>query len=93
MKDGKRYRKVLVKHQKTKSLTTEEVNEIHEAFSLFDKDGSGNIDVLELKDAMKALGIYMNKEQSKELMDKADKDGSGTIEMNEFLSLMAEKIN
>mmetsp|Transcript_2921 Transcript_2921/g.1912 ORF Transcript_2921/g.1912 Transcript_2921/m.1912 type:complete len:99 (+) Transcript_2921:474-770(+) len=26
-------------------------------------------------------------------MEKADKDGSGTIELNEFLSLMAEKIN
>jgi Ca2+-binding EF-hand superfamily protein len=40
----------------------EEVSEIKEAFSLFDKDQSGNIDVVELKDAMKALGIYMNKE-------------------------------
>jgi Ca2+-binding EF-hand superfamily protein len=38
----------------------EEVLEIKEAFSLFDKDMSGNIDVLELKDAMKALGVYMS---------------------------------
>lgn len=74
-------------------MTQEEVAEIKEAFSLFDKDMSGNIDVQELKDAMKALGIYMNKEQSKELMDKADKDGSGTIEIGEFMALMAEKIN
>lgn len=76
-----------------KTLTNEEVNEIKEAFALFDKDQSGNIDVLELKDAMKALGIYMNKEQSKVLMEKADKDGSGTIEIGEFMALMAEKIN
>jgi len=40
----------------------EEVSEIKEALSLLDKDQSGNIDVVELKDAMKALGIYMNKE-------------------------------
>ena len=93
VKDGKRYKKVLVKHSITKSLTSEEVAEINEAFSLFDKDQSGNIDVLELKDAMKALGIYMSKEQLKETMDKADKDGSGTIEIGEFLALMAEKIN
>ena len=84
---------MLVKYQKEKNLTQEEVDEIKEAFSLFDKDQSGNIDVLELKDAMKALGIYMNKDQSKEMMDKADKDGSGTIEMDEFMALMAEKIN
>jgi len=59
---------------------------------LFDKDGSGTIDSQELKDAMKALGIYMNKQNLKKYMQKADKDGSGTIEKGEFLSLMAEMI-
>ena len=91
--DGIRKKKVLKRENKQKPLTMEEVSEIKEAFALFDKDKSGNIDVIELKDAMKALGIYMNKEQSKTLMEKADKDGSGTIEINEFLALMAEKIN
>ena len=83
--DGVRKKKVLKRVQRRKPLTMEEVNEIQEAFSLFDKDMSGTIDVHELKDAMKALGIYMTKESSKTLMDKADKDGSGTIEINEFL--------
>jgi centrin-1 len=49
--------------------------------------------VLELKDAMKALGVYLSKDSSRSLMEKADKDGSGTIEIDEFLALMAEKIN
>ena len=74
-------------------MTNEEVAEIKEAFALFDKDGSDSIDVLELKDAMKALGLYMNGDQAKVMMEKADKDGSGTIELGEFMSLMAEKIN
>jgi Ca2+-binding EF-hand superfamily protein len=30
---------------------------------LFDKDKSGSIDVNELKDAMKALGIFLKKEE------------------------------
>ena len=49
--------------------------------------------MLELKDAMKALGVYLSKDSSRSLMEKADKDGSGTIEIDEFLALMAEKIN
>lgn len=31
------------------------------AFYLFDKDKSNTIDLNELKDAMKALGIYLSK--------------------------------
>eukprot|EP00351_Strombidinopsis_sp_SopsisLIS2011_P003449 CAMPEP_0116880894 /NCGR_PEP_ID=MMETSP0463-20121206/12920_1 /TAXON_ID=181622 /ORGANISM="Strombidinopsis sp, Strain SopsisLIS2011" /LENGTH=65 /DNA_ID=CAMNT_0004532123 /DNA_START=371 /DNA_END=568 /DNA_ORIENTATION=- len=42
---------------------------------------------------MKALGLYLDSEEVKILMERADKDGSGTIEEDEFLSLMAEKIN
>merc|ERR1712086_390831 len=37
-------------------LTQDQVEEIKEAFDLFDTDGSGSIDVNELKVAMKALG-------------------------------------
>ena len=59
---------------------------------LFDKDGSGSIDVNELKDAMKALGIYLKKDEVKAKMTKADKDGSGAIDEIEFLALMAEQI-
>jgi Ca2+-binding EF-hand superfamily protein len=73
-------------------LTKEQVDEIKAAFELFDKDHSGNIDVNELRDAMKALGIYLKKDAVKEMMKKVDKDGSGTIELDEFMALMAEKI-
>lgn len=59
---------------------------------MFDKDNSGNIDVNELRDAMKALGIYLKKEEVKEMMKRVDKDGSGSIELDEFMALMAEKI-
>ena len=69
----------------------EEYNEIVDAFNLFDKDGSNTIDVGELRDALKVLGIHMNLNEVKELMEKADKDGSGTIDLDEFLPLMASK--
>ena len=90
--DGKRKKKVIRHERRKKGLTKEEASEILKVFSLFDKDGSESIDSYELKDAMKALGIYVDKESLKKLMEKADKDGSGSIERPEFLSLMAELI-
>ena len=54
--------------KKVKALSEEEVQEIYAAFSLFDKDGSGTIDSHELKDAMKALGIYVDKLSLKKYM-------------------------
>ena len=41
---------------------------------------------------MKALGIYLKKDEVKAKMTKADKDGSGAIDEIEFLALMAEQI-
>ena len=38
-------------------LSEEEVEEIREAFNLFDTDGSGEIDPKELKAAMQSLGF------------------------------------
>lgn len=37
-------------------LTEDEIEEIREAFNLFDTDGSGSIDPKELKAAMESLG-------------------------------------
>ena len=75
-----------------KQLTEEQKEEIDNAFLLFDKDKSGSIDVNELKDAMKALGIFLKKEEVKQKMTKVDKDGSGAIDKDEFMALMAEQI-
>ena len=57
---------------------------------LFDKDNSESIDTEELKDAMKALGIFMTKTQVNDIMRRIDKDGSGTVEKDEFVALMSE---
>ena len=74
-------------------LTQEQVDEIKEAFKLFDKDDSGFIDTEELKDAMRALGFVYDKKKVKELMEQADKDGSGQIDQDEFKALMARYIS
>ena len=90
--DGTERRVKIIKKtvKMTKLLTEEQKEEIDNAFLLFDKDKSGSIDVNELKDAMKALGIFLKKEEVKQKMTKVDKDGSGAIDREEFMSLMAE---
>ena len=95
MEDGEVKRKKIIKRtdKKTKWLTLEQKEEIDNAFLLFDKDGSGSIDVVELKDALRALGIFLKKEEVKQTMLKVDKDGSGAIDQEEFLALMAEQID
>lgn len=41
---------------------------------------------------MKALGIFLKKDEVKSTMTRVDKDGSGTIDQLEFTALMAEQI-
>jgi len=67
MEDGTMKRRKLIKKitKKTKYLTQEQVEEIENAFLLFDKDRSGSIDIFELKDALKALGIFMKRDEMK----------------------------
>merc|ERR1711957_783275 len=53
-------------------LTEEQIEEIREAFNLFDADNSGAIDVRELKAAMRALGFEVKKEELKKMISDID---------------------
>merc|ERR1712070_322268 len=71
--------------------TQKEIDEINEAFSLFDADNSGMIDGTELKSAMEALGFKPKRDEIKKMLADIDKDGNGTIEAGEFMELMTAK--
>ncbi|NXW32069.1 CETN1 protein, partial [Phaetusa simplex] len=73
-------------------LTEEQKQEIREAFDLFDTDGSGSIDIKELKVAMRALGFEPKKEEIKKMIADIDKEGSGTIDFEDFLAMMTQKM-
>ncbi|KAG7464947.1 hypothetical protein MATL_G00170990 [Megalops atlanticus] len=73
-------------------LTEELRQEIREAFELFDTDGSGHIDVKELKVAMRALGFEPKKEEIKRMINEVDKEGTGKIDFNDFLTVMTQKM-
>merc|ERR1712059_134457 len=78
--------------KKPGQLTEEQLDEIREAFSLFDADASGMIDVRELKAAMRALGFEFKNEELKKMVSDIDVDGNGTIEFGEFLQMMTGKM-
>merc|ERR1711964_6134 len=78
--------------KKKGALSEEQMEEIREAFSLFDADASGAIDVRELKAAMRALGFEVKNEELKKMVTDIDNDGNGTVEFVEFLAMMTGKM-
>merc|ERR1711865_1191516 len=78
--------------KKKGGLSDEQMEEIREAFNLFDGDQSGAIDVRELKAAMRALGFEVKNGELKKMVSDVDGDGNGTIEFGEFLQMMTGKM-
>ncbi len=68
-------------------LSDEQKQEIREAFDLFDSDGSGTIDIKELKVAMRALGFEPKKEEIKKMIADIDKEGAGWYLFAHFILL------
>merc|ERR1712159_440260 len=90
---GQQHRTDMARGAKKKGgLTEEQMEEIREAFGLFDGDQSGAIDVRELKAAMRALGFEVKNEELKKMVSDVDNDGNGTIEFSEFLQMMTGKM-
>merc|ERR1711990_1324073 len=79
--------------KKKVGLSEEQVEEIREAFTLFDSDASGAIDVRELKAAMRALGFEIKNEELQDMINQADRDGDGEINIDEFYRIMKKKGN
>merc|ERR1712146_858276 len=69
----------------------DEIEEIKEAFDLFDTDQSGEIDLKELKAAMQLLGYESKNDTIFTMLNELDKDGNASLDFEEFLELMSGK--
>jgi len=69
-----------------------QMQELREAFDLFDTDGSGTIDTKELQVALRALGFDSKKEKVRKMIADIDLDASGTIDFEEFVEMMTGKM-
>ena len=74
-------------------LTEDEVEEIKEAFDLFDTDGSGSIDPKELRAAMQSLGFEAKNATIYQMINDLDKNKSGNIDFDEFLDMMTARMS
>mmetsp|Transcript_14090 Transcript_14090/g.23307 ORF Transcript_14090/g.23307 Transcript_14090/m.23307 type:complete len:152 (-) Transcript_14090:485-940(-) len=72
-------------------FTEEQIAEMKEAFSLFDRDGDGAITLKELGTVMRSLGQTPTERDLKEMCDELQADGHTVIDFAEFLTLMARK--
>merc|ERR1712083_296004 len=74
-------------------LTEDEIEEIKEAFDLFDTDGSGTIDPKELRAAMQSLGFEAKNQTIFQMISDLDKNKSGSIDFEEFLDMMTARMS
>lgn len=75
----------MAKSYERPGLSEEEVEEIREAFNLFDTDGSGTIDPKELKAAMQSLGFEAKNQTIYQMIsdiDQVRKDKKGAISIS-----------
>lgn len=74
-------------------LDDEAMEEIKEAFNLFDTEGKGNIDVRELKAAFRALGFQVKKAEIRQMFIDMDKDlSSATVTYDEFVDMVTPRM-
>eukprot|EP00343_Euplotes_focardii_P007642 CAMPEP_0205822318 /NCGR_PEP_ID=MMETSP0206-20130828/12081_1 /ASSEMBLY_ACC=CAM_ASM_000279 /TAXON_ID=36767 /ORGANISM="Euplotes focardii, Strain TN1" /LENGTH=171 /DNA_ID=CAMNT_0053118473 /DNA_START=21 /DNA_END=536 /DNA_ORIENTATION=+ len=78
-----------VKYQR-EGLSQEEIEELKEAFDLFDTDGGGTIDSSELKAAMESLGYDKKNRTIVEMIENME---DGEIDFEGFLDMMTARMS
>ncbi|XP_052105384.1 calmodulin-beta-like [Mytilus californianus] len=67
------------------------VEDLREAFKIFDKNNDGKIDTNELKKVMVNIGEKLTDEEANEMIKEADVDGDGKVNYEEFVKMMTSK--
>ncbi|XP_057314709.1 neo-calmodulin-like isoform X2 [Hydractinia symbiolongicarpus] len=80
---GKQY-KAIVAHP----ISPKSMDDLREAFTVFDKNSDGFISKQELSEAMENFGHMISNSELEEMINLVDKDGNGLIDFHEFLNLM-----
>ncbi|KAI8336718.1 calmodulin [Chlamydoabsidia padenii] len=71
-----------------KRRDTDAVQELREAFQVFDKDGNNYISSDELRQVMISVGERLSEQELDEMIREADVDGDGQINYEEFVKMM-----
>ena len=71
-----------------RKLTEEDVADLWETFTMFDKDSSGTISLQELDGVMRKLGSSITHDELTEVINSVDVNNDGEIDFNEFVFMM-----
>ena len=79
-----------------KKLSRDRIDELKEAFDLFDENGNGSISIQELSQIFKSIGYFPSLDELRDMLNEDDKDENLQEEKNdltfkEFLNLMNNK--
>ncbi|XP_060602173.1 neo-calmodulin-like [Ruditapes philippinarum] len=72
-------------------LTPDQLEELRQAFRIFDKDDDGTISTQELGTVLRSLGQNPTEHDLEQIIKEVDVDGNGLIEFEEFVTLMSKK--
>ena len=71
-----------------RKLTEEDIGDLKETFSMFDKDGGGTISQSELKSVLDRLGMKVSDDEVLEVIKSVDENFDGEVDFDEFLAMM-----
>lgn len=74
------------------SWTEDELKNFKRLFNKYDKDHSGVVDIVELRDMLLELEHTADEEEVADMFRRVDKDGSGGISFEEFCDLVYVEI-
>jgi len=63
------------------------------AFDFFDDDSSGQLNMMELDQAFRKMGIVLTEKELTALVEEVDQDGDGMIDKQEFANMVLETIS
>ncbi|CAK55576.1 unnamed protein product (macronuclear) [Paramecium tetraurelia] len=79
------------KPQERPGLTDDEIDEIREAFNLFDTEGTGRVDPRELKAAMQSLGFDQKNPTIFNMIAELENEGTD-VDFDQFLDAITSKL-
>jgi calmodulin len=78
-------------HMIFQKLDFEDIIRAKNAFAMFDKDGSGSISVVELRETLSSMGYTLSDDEAQEMLTKMDADGNGEVDFGEFLEVVQNR--
>ncbi|KAG9090655.1 calmodulin-like 3, partial [Ceratobasidium sp. 392] len=73
-------------------LNEEQLEELREAFRIFDKNGDGRITASELGTMLRAMDKRPSDAEVQSMLDKADTNHDGVLDFPEFAALMGARL-